>query len=100
MLLSLVIPCYNEEESIPELLPKLDESLKTLEGLGHTVEVLLVDDGSRDRTAQLLREATAGRPQLRVIRFARNFGQTAAMAAGFDAARGEVVVPIDADLQN
>ena len=100
MLLSLVIPCYNEEESIPELLPKLDESIKTLEGLGHTVEVLLVDDGSRDKTPQLLREATSGRAQLRVIRFARNFGQTAAMAAGFDAARGEVIVPLDADLQN
>jgi len=100
VLLSLVIPCYNEEDSIPELLAKLDESLKTLEGLGHTVEILLVDDGSRDKTPELLRAATAGRPQLRVIRFARNFGQTAAMAAGFDAARGDVVVPLDADLQN
>jgi glycosyltransferase involved in cell wall biosynthesis len=100
VLLSLVIPCYNEEDSIPELLGKLDESLKALAALGHTVEVLLVDDGSRDKTPELLRAATAGRPQLRVIRFARNFGQTAAMAAGFDAARGEVVVPLDADLQN
>ena len=98
--LSLVIPCYNEEESIPALLPQLDESLRTLEAAGHTVEVLLVDDGSRDRTPELLRAATAGRPQLRVIRFARNFGQTAAMAAGFDAARGEVIIPLDADLQN
>ena len=100
MQLSLVIPCYNEEESIPELLTRLDESMRTLEGAGHTVEVLLVDDGSRDKTAELLRAATAGRPQLRVIRFARNFGQTAAMAAGFDAARGEVIIPLDADLQN
>jgi glycosyltransferase involved in cell wall biosynthesis len=100
VLLSLVIPCYNEEDSIPELLAKLDESLKALAALGHTVEVLLVDDGSRDKTPELLRAATAGRPQLRVIRFARNFGQTAAMAAGFDAARGDVVVPLDADLQN
>ena len=100
MQLSLVIPCYNEEESIPELLPKLDESIRTLEAAGHTVEILLVDDGSRDRTPELLRAATAGRPQLRVIRFARNFGQTAAMAAGFDAARGDVIVPLDADLQN
>ncbi len=98
--MSLVIPCYNEEESIPALLPRLDESLRTLEAAGHTVEVLLVDDGSRDKTPELLRDATADRPQLRVIRFARNFGQTAAMAAGFDAARGDVVVPLDADLQN
>ncbi len=100
MLLSLVIPCYNEEESIPALLPRLDDALKTLEAAGHTVEVIIVDDGSRDATPKLLREATAGRPQLRVIRFARNFGQTAAMAAGFDAARGDVIVPLDADLQN
>ncbi|HEX8954062.1 MAG TPA: glycosyltransferase family 2 protein [Polyangia bacterium] len=100
MQLSLVIPCYNEEESIPELLGRLDEALRTLEAAGHTVEVLLVDDGSRDKTPELLRAATAARPQLRVIRFARNFGQTAAMAAGFDAARGEVIVPLDADLQN
>ena len=100
MQLSVVIPCYNEEESIPELLPKLDEAIRALEGAGHTVEVLLVDDGSRDKTAELLRAATATRPQLRVIRFARNFGQTAAMAAGFDAARGDVIVPLDADLQN
>jgi glycosyltransferase involved in cell wall biosynthesis len=98
--LSLVIPCYNEEESIPALLPRLDEAIATLEKAGHVVEVLLVDDGSRDKTPQLLREATADRPQLRVIRFARNFGQTAAMAAGFEAARGDVLVPLDADLQN
>ncbi|HEY2748039.1 MAG TPA: glycosyltransferase family 2 protein [Polyangia bacterium] len=100
MQLSLVIPCFNEEESIPALLVRLDEAVRALEGAGHGVEVLLVDDGSRDRTPELLRAATAGRPQLRVIRFARNFGQTAAMAAGFDAARGEVLVPLDADLQN
>ena len=98
--ISLVIPCYNEEESLPALLPRLDESVRALEAAGHGVEVLLVDDGSRDKTPELLRSATAGRPQLRVIRFARNFGQTAAMAAGFDAARGDVVVPLDADLQN
>ena len=100
MLLSLVIPCFNEEEAIPELLPKLDDAVKTLLAAGHTVEILLVDDGSRDKTPQLLREATAGRPHLRVIRFARNYGQTAAMAAGFDAARGDVIIPLDADLQN
>jgi glycosyltransferase involved in cell wall biosynthesis len=98
--LSLVIPCFNEEESIPALLPQLDAALRTLEAAGHGVEILLVDDGSRDRTPELLRAATAGRPQLRVIRFARNFGQTAAMAADFDAARGDVIIPFDADLQN
>jgi glycosyltransferase involved in cell wall biosynthesis len=98
--LSLVIPCFNEEESIPQLLARLDDATRTLEAAGHAVEIVLVDDGSRDQTPELLRAATAGRPQLRVLRFARNFGQTAAMAAGFDAARGEVIVPLDADLQN
>jgi glycosyltransferase involved in cell wall biosynthesis len=98
--LSLVIPCYNEEESIPALLQTLDAATRTLEAAGHGVEIVLVDDGSRDKTPELLRAATAGRPQLRVLRFARNFGQTAAMAAGFDAARGDVLVPLDADLQN
>jgi glycosyltransferase involved in cell wall biosynthesis len=98
--ISLVVPCYNEEESIPELLPGIDKTVEELTQAGHTVEVILVDDGSRDKTPQLLKEATAKRPFVRVIRFARNFGQTAAMQAGFDASRGDVVVPLDADLQN
>ncbi len=97
---SIVIPCYNEEESIPELLAGIDRTVTELKGLGHTVEVIAVDDGSRDKTSQLLKEATATRPELRVIRFAGNFGQTAAMSAGFEAARGDVVIPLDADLQN
>ena len=100
MFLSLVIPCYNEEDSLPPLLVALDASYQDLTGRGHQVEVICVDDGSRDRSPQLLREATASRPWLRVLRFARNFGQTAAMAAGFAEARGEVLFPLDADLQN
>ena len=62
--------------------------------------MIVVDDGSRDASPRLMREATTHRPWLRVIRFARNFGQTAAMAAGFNEARGEVILPLDADLQN
>jgi glycosyltransferase involved in cell wall biosynthesis len=100
VLISLVVPCYNEEESIPELLPGLDAAVTELRKRGHEVEAILVDDGSRDKTASLLRAATAERAWLRVIRFARNFGQTAAMSAGFEAARGDVLVPLDADLQN
>ncbi len=100
MLLSLVIPCYNEEESIPLLLPALDSAHSELTGRGHQVEVILVDDGSRDQSPALLREATEARPFLRVIRLSRNFGQTAAMAAGFADAAGEVVIPLDADMQN
>jgi len=100
VLLSVVVPCFNEEESIPALLDALDASDKELRGLGHTLEVIVVDDGSRDRSPELMRAATATRPWLRVLRFARNFGQTAAMAAGFEAAAGEVIFPMDADLQN
>jgi glycosyltransferase involved in cell wall biosynthesis len=98
--ISLVVPCYNEEESIPELLPGIDSTVEKLTAQGHTVEVICVDDGSRDKTPQLLKAATETRSFLRVIRFARNYGQTAAMQAGFDASRGDVVVPLDADLQN
>jgi glycosyltransferase involved in cell wall biosynthesis len=97
---SLVIPCYNEEESLPELGRQLDAVVELLVGRGHPVEVIFVDDGSRDRTPELLKQITATLPYSTVIRFARNFGQTAAMAAGFDAARHDVVVPLDADLQN
>jgi glycosyltransferase involved in cell wall biosynthesis len=98
--ISLVIPCFNEEDSIPELLVGLDAAVAELKRRGHEVETILVDDGSRDQTPVLLKQATGSRAWLRVIRFARNFGQTAAMAAGFEAARGDVVVPLDADLQN
>ena len=97
---SLVIPCYNEEESLGELGGQLDAVCELLRGKGHDVEVIFVDDGSRDRTAELLREMSKGRPHVKVIRFARNFGQTAAMSAGFDAAINDVIVPLDADLQN
>jgi glycosyltransferase involved in cell wall biosynthesis len=72
----------------------------TLAARGLEVEMIVVDDGSTDRSAALLREATAARPWLRVMRLARNFGQTAALQAGFEAARGEVVIAFDADMQN
>lgn len=98
--ISIVIPCMNEEESLPELLPRLDAAVADLAQRGRPAEVIIVDDGSKDRSPALLREATRERPYLRVLRFARNFGQTAAMAAGFDAARGDVIIPMDADLQN
>jgi glycosyltransferase involved in cell wall biosynthesis len=97
---SIVVPCYNEAESLPHLLLKLDATVAELRERGVTAEVILVDDGSADSSRQILREATRGRAYLRTIHLARNFGQTAAMAAGFDAARAEVVVPLDADLQN
>jgi glycosyltransferase involved in cell wall biosynthesis len=95
--LSVVVPVYNEEESVNPLYERITAALAQA---GYSYELLLVDDGSSDRSFMLLKEIAANDPRVRVIRFRRNFGQTAAMAAGFDAARGRVVVPMDGDLQN
>ncbi len=95
--ISVVIPLFNEEENVRAL---LDELFGELARLGRTYEVICVDDGSRDGTFAVLAEIAAGRPELRVIRFRLNFGQTAAMSAGIEAARGDVIVPMDGDLQN
>jgi glycosyltransferase involved in cell wall biosynthesis len=83
----VVIPVFNEEESVDLLCEKLHASLSTL---GRTYEMVLVDDGSSDGTWDKLVAQTRRIPHLRVIRFRRNFGQTAAMSAGFHAARGDV----------
>ncbi|MCS7287587.1 MAG: glycosyltransferase family 2 protein, partial [Roseiflexus sp.] len=95
--LSVVVPVYNEEENIPHLYERLTSEL---EHLGLPYEIIAVDDGSRDRSFALLRDLARADRRLRVVRLRRNFGQTAAFSAGFDRARGEVVVTIDADLQN
>lgn len=95
--LSLFLPVYNEEESLPRLNEKIAEAM---EQLGTTYEVVYVDDGSSDRSLELLRRFAAEDPRIRVISFRRNYGQTAAMAAGITAARGDVLIPMDADLQN
>jgi glycosyltransferase involved in cell wall biosynthesis len=97
---SIVIPLYDEELTIPRLCKALDDVVAKLEAGGRPTEVLIVDDGSRDNGFALLKEAAVTRPWMRLVRFRRNFGQTAAMAAGFDRARGAYVVPMDADLQN
>jgi glycosyltransferase involved in cell wall biosynthesis len=98
--ISVVIPCYNEEQVVPRLVAALDVSVRNLEEAKRPPEVIIVDDGSRDGSWLRLREAAATRPWLRLVRFRRNFGQTAAMAAGFAKARGQYIVPMDADLQN
>jgi len=95
--LSIVVPIYNEEESIGLLYEKLTSALAST---GLIYELILVDDGSSDRSFLLLKDIAAQDPRVKVIRFRRNFGQTAAMAAGFDSASGRVVVPMDGDLQN
>ena len=97
---SIVIPYFEEAATLPRLLEALDASAARLTALGKRSEVVLIDDGSRDGSWAALHAAAAARPWLRLVRLRRNFGQTAAMAAGFRAARGEVVVPLDADLQN
>lgn len=94
--LSVVVPVYNEEESLRPMHAAL---LAALEPWGKPFEVIYVDDGSRDGSFEVLRELCAD-PRFSAVRFRRNFGQTAAMAAGFEHARGEVICPIDADLQN
>lgn len=95
--LSVIVPIYNEEESIP----KLCESLfSVLDGIGRSFEVICVNDGSRDTSLEVLKSQAARRRELKVVNFRRNYGQTAAMMAGIDHASGEVIVSIDADLQN
>jgi len=95
--LSLVIPVYNERENITPLLAEIERSLQ---GTGWRYEILMVDDGSVDGTGEALLALRRAHQVLRVIRFARNAGQTAAMDAGFHRARGTIVVTLDADLQN
>jgi glycosyltransferase involved in cell wall biosynthesis len=96
-MVSVVVPVYNEEDNVEPLLEALEA---VLEGLGRPSEVILVDDGSTDGTVSRLREAVARFPILRVVRLRSNFGQTAALAAGFDLARGELIVTMDGDRQN
>jgi len=97
MQLSVVIPVFNEVENIPRL---HEELCRALDQLPCSYEVILVDDGSTDGSFDLLAEIAARQPQFRAIQFRRNFGQTAAIAAGVEYARGDVLVFLDADLQN
>jgi glycosyltransferase involved in cell wall biosynthesis len=95
--LSIFLPVYNEEENIEPLNRKLRDALRQL---GRTYEIIYIDDGSSDGSLAKLREIAAADARVRVIALRRNYGQTAAMSAGIDHARGEVLIPMDADLQN
>jgi glycosyltransferase involved in cell wall biosynthesis len=95
--ISIFLPVLNEEQNLRPLQAKLEEAL---EQLGRTAEIIYVDDGSTDGSLNVLRELVRLDPRVRVIALRRNYGQTPAMAAGIDAARGEVLIPMDADLQN
>jgi glycosyltransferase involved in cell wall biosynthesis len=98
--LSLVLPVFNEAEVVPELHKRLQEFLSVLELASDAVEVVFVDDGSRDASFALLRELCASEPRYRLLSFSRNFGHQAAITAGMDYARGRAVVVMDADLQD
>ena len=95
--ISIVIPVYNERENLSLLDEKITKSIKPL---NKEYEVILVDDGSVDGSVELIRKLKNKNPCLRLIQFGRNYGQTAAFAAGFSKARGNIIVTMDADLQN
>jgi glycosyltransferase involved in cell wall biosynthesis len=94
---SVFLPVFNEEPNLLPLHAKLDEALKSL---GRSAEIVYVDDGSTDGSLEILRGIAQLDPRVRVVALRRNYGQTAAMAAGIDAASGKVLIPMDADLQN
>jgi glycosyltransferase involved in cell wall biosynthesis len=95
--ISLFLPVLDEEENLRPMHAKICEALASL---GKTAEVIYVDDGSTDKSLEILREIAAADERVRVISLRRNYGQTAAMSAGIDAAKGEILIPMDADLQN
>ncbi|MBC2601127.1 glycosyltransferase family 2 protein [Puniceicoccus vermicola] len=95
--ISVVIPVFNEEGNLPDLRRKIIEAL---EAVGADWECILVNDGSSDGSSDLLDQFQAEDPRFRAIHFRRNYGQTAAMQAGFDSAEGDIIIPMDGDLQN
>jgi len=94
---SVVIPVYNEEENLPDLVDRVGSAMA---GSGRSFELICIDDGSRDGSAQLMAELAETRPWFKPLYLIRNYGQSAALQAGFDAVRGEVIVTLDGDLQN
>src|SRR6266851_3870554 len=96
-LLSVVIPVFNEEEVLPLLIPALE---KPLSRISWDYEIILVNDGSRDRSLIILRELAANDARIKVVSFSRNFGHQPVVTAGLDFSRGDAVIIIDADLQD
>ena len=95
--ISVVVPVFNEEKNIELLYPKIKQ---VLDNLGKNYEIIFIDDGSTDKTPTLLHQICEKDRKVKVVVFRRNFGQTAAISAGFDCAKGEIIVTLDADLQN
>jgi glycosyltransferase involved in cell wall biosynthesis len=98
--ISIVVPIFNEEQSLPVLHREISDALATMGDEGRRAEIIFVDDRSTDRSMEVLLELHARDPRVCIVRFRRNYGQTAALAAGFDVARGRVIVTLDGDLQN
>lgn len=95
--ISIVVPIYNEQDNVEAVYAAISSVLQTM---GCSYEIIMVDDGSFDGSYSLLTRIASEDPALKVIRFRRNFGQTAAMSAGFDCAQGDIIIPMDGDLQN
>jgi len=95
--ISIVVPVFNEKENIYPLYTKLRQ---VLESLKKSYEIILIDDGSTDGTGNILRQISQKDKLVKIIIFRKNFGQTAAISAGFDYAKGDIIVTLDADLQN
>ena len=94
---SIVVPFYNEQENIPPLYMKITE---VMDGIGEPYELVFVDDGSKDDSFKVLSEIYEHDRRVNLVRLRRNFGQTSALKAGFDFARGEVIISMDGDLQH
>ncbi|OGY48534.1 MAG: glycosyl transferase [Candidatus Buchananbacteria bacterium RIFCSPHIGHO2_02_FULL_40_13] len=97
MYLSLIIPFYNEEENLPLLIDRLNQLLPSI---GKSTEIIFIDDGSADNSFEVLKNLVKDKNDWRIIRFRKNFGQTAGWAAGLEAAQGEVIIFLDSDLEN
>ena len=95
--ISIIVPLYNEAESLPELTDRVE---RVMTENGYSFELLFVDDGSRDSSWEVIQQLAASKSFVRAIRFRRNYGKSAALFCGFEAAKGEVVVTMDADLQD
>ena len=95
--ISIVVPIYNEQDNVEAVYSAISSALRAM---GCSYEIIMVDDGSSDRSYSVLSRLASEDAALKVIRFRRNFGQTAAMSAGFDSARGDIIIPMDGDLQN
>lgn len=97
--ITLVAPFYNEEAGVARFFERIDTALAPIRD-HYDLEVVCVNDGSRDHTLEMLKQAREGRSYIRIVDFSRNFGKEAAITAGLDFATGDAVVPIDSDLQH